>query len=120
MKIEKISYQKTFSIGPYLTDKVGIEASVDAGETPELVLTTLKAIAEEWHTASNKSLYGDQMVNHDLEVSQHNEIDSEFDNLHKLLANIEYQEDALNLIKKSSFKFHTELNAIAKSKPNKK
>ena len=117
MKIDRVRYDKKFSIGPYLTDSVGIEAQVDPGETPELVLTTLVAIVDEWHKSTNKSLYGAEIK---TEEAIPDEIDKEFENLHKLLKDIEYQEDALNLIEKTSFKFNVELKAIAKSKPNKK
>ncbi len=124
MKIERVSYQKTFSIGPYLTDKVGIESGVDAGETPELVLTTLKAIAEEWHKVSNISLYGDSGITGQgckiPSVGKPMHVDSELDNLRKLLNDIDSQEDALALVKKAGFQYHIELNEIAKSKPHKK
>lgn len=50
MKIEKVTYQKTYSIGPYLTDRVGFEASIDEEkETHEEVLSWLKAMADDWH-----------------------------------------------------------------------
>src|SRR5574337_1879432 len=107
MKIDRVRYDKKFSIGPYLTDSVGIEAQVDADETPELVLTTLKSIVEEWH----KELHpAKELVSSDED--KQTEIDKEFDNLHKVLKDIEYQEDALNLLEKTSFKFNVELKAI--------
>lgn len=122
MKIDRVRYDKKFSIGPYLTDSVGIEAQVDADETPELVLTTLKTIVEDWHysqyRAKEVALAEADNAKHQQE--KQTEIDKEFDNLHSLLKDIEYQEDALNLIEKTSFKFNAELKAIAKSKPNKK
>jgi hypothetical protein len=116
MKIDRVRYDKKFSIGPYITDSVGLEAQVDPGETPELVLTTLISIANEWHRSVHKSLYGTEIKTEEVP----DEIDKEFDNLHKLLNDITYQEDALNLIEKSSFKFNVELKKIAKSKPTKK
>lgn len=121
MKIDRVRYDKKFSIGPYLTDSVGIEAQVDADETPELVLTTLKAIVEEWHKELHpvKELISSDL-NAQYQKDKQTEIDKEFDDLHKLLKDITYQEDALNLIEKTSFKFNVELKAIAKSKPSKK
>jgi len=118
MKIDRVRYDKKFNIGPYLTDSVGIEAQVEPGETPELVLTTLKAIVEEWHQGRHAEK--ELALTSAVEVVKQTEIDKEFDNLHKLLKDITYKEDALALISKTTFKFHAELNAIAKSKPSKK
>jgi hypothetical protein len=122
MKIDRVRYDKKFSIGPYLTDSVGIEAQVDADETPELVLTTLKTIVEDWHYSQYraKEVALAEADNAKYQQEKQTEIDKEFDNLHRLLKDIEYREDALNLIEKTSFKFNVELKAIAKSKPSKK
>lgn len=59
MKIEKVTYQKTYSIGPYLTDKIGLEASVDEGESAADVLDNLRAAADEWHKSEHPHLYQD-------------------------------------------------------------
>jgi hypothetical protein len=58
MKIEKVTYQKTYSIGPYLTDRVGFEASHDGNDAKE-VLSTLEAIADAWHKEAHPHLYND-------------------------------------------------------------
>jgi hypothetical protein len=55
MKIEKVSYQKAYVIGPYLQEKVGFEASID-GDSPEEVLSKLRKMADEWHRANNPLL----------------------------------------------------------------
>jgi predicted RNase H-like HicB family nuclease len=64
MKITKVTYQKTYSIGPYLTDRVGFEAELDGNdgvnlfpETPESALSQLKELADKWHKESNPHLY---------------------------------------------------------------
>lgn len=57
MKIEKVTYIKTFSSGPYLTDKVGFEASLDETDIAEEVLTDLKKWAEDWHKQAYPWLY---------------------------------------------------------------
>lgn len=64
MKITKVSYQKTYSIGPYLTDRVGFEADIDTSndkdlfpDTPESALSELRKLADEWHKANNPHLY---------------------------------------------------------------
>ena len=69
MKIEKVTYQKTYSIGPYLTDRVGFEAStgndwvkidgVNVWETPEIALSNLEKIADEWHRKAHPHIYQD-------------------------------------------------------------
>lgn len=52
MKPEKITYQKAFVIGPYLQDKVGIEAFVNEGETIAQALTRAKKEIDEWHESA--------------------------------------------------------------------
>lgn len=69
MKVDKVSYQKTYSIGPYLTDRVGFEATpsndwVSVGEqlvweTPEMILSNLEKMADEWHKKEHPHLYKD-------------------------------------------------------------
>src|ERR1700743_2881012 len=70
MRITKVTYQKTYSIGPYLTDRVGFEADLDGNngvdlfpETPESALSQLKELADKWHKKSNPHLYQEQGVN---------------------------------------------------------
>jgi hypothetical protein len=67
MKITKVSYQKTYSIGPYLTDRVGFEAEITQNpipaegvieiETEGLVLSRLEKIADDWHKKQHPHLY---------------------------------------------------------------
>lgn len=67
MKITKVSYQKTYSIGPYLTDRVGFEAEPSNDwvredgklewETPEIILSRLENLADEWHKKEHPHLY---------------------------------------------------------------
>lgn len=59
MKIEKVTYQKTYSIGPYLTDRVGFEATLEKDETPDEALGWLKMQADDWHREANPHLYQD-------------------------------------------------------------
>lgn len=72
MKITKVTYQKTYSIGPYLTDRVGFEADLSEDwarvegelkwETPEMVLSNLRKMADEWHKKENQHLYEERIV----------------------------------------------------------
>lgn len=57
MKIDKISYQKTYSIGPYLTDRIGLEASLEGHESCGEALLQLKAEADKAHKELNPHLY---------------------------------------------------------------
>lgn len=67
MKIEKITYQKTYSIGPYLTDRVGFEATPSEPwleengklhlDTTDEILSNLEKIADEWHRKAHPHLY---------------------------------------------------------------
>ncbi len=116
MKIDRVNYQKTFSIGPYLTDKVGIEAQVEAGETPELVLTTLKTITEEWHISQNKSLYGNDAAQNSKQVSL--VIDDEFEAVKKSIEECDTKEKALDFLSRTTFRLNIDLKKIANSKPS--
>lgn len=55
MKIDKVSYQKAYIIGPYLQEKIGFEASID-GDSPEEVLSKLRTMADDWHKENNPGL----------------------------------------------------------------
>ena len=128
MKIEVVTFGKTIGMPNYGNDRPGVERAVlEDGETMESALTELNQRIIEWHKKEYPHLYpAESFVGH--KTTHPNEylapeiiqIDKEFDNLHKLLNDITYKEDALALISKTTFKFHAELNAIAKSKPSKR
>jgi len=56
MKIEKISYQKAFVIGPYLQDRVGVEIALEEGDSMEGVLDCAKKYIENWHKTAHPDL----------------------------------------------------------------
>jgi len=72
MKIDKVTYQKTYSIGPYLTDRVGFEATPSEPwmeedgtlhlDTADVMLTNLEKIADEWHRKAHPHLYQEPNV----------------------------------------------------------
>jgi hypothetical protein len=69
MKITTVTYQKTYSIGPYLTDRIGLEASLDEGESVADILDNLRAKADEWHKAEHPHLYQEtktEMLTHEV------------------------------------------------------
>lgn len=49
MKVNTISYQKAFVIGPYLQHRIGVEIQLEEGEKPETVLSIAKGIVDSWH-----------------------------------------------------------------------
>lgn len=53
MKVDKVTYTKSYSIGPFLQEKVGFEASIDPEDIPENVLNYLKVMADDWHKENN-------------------------------------------------------------------
>ncbi len=57
MKIEKVSISRTIPTGPYMNDKIGMEASLEDGETPEAALSELNKRVTEWHKAEHPRLY---------------------------------------------------------------
>src|ERR1700753_3403698 len=57
MKINKVNYQKSFNIGPFLQEKIGFEADVEPGDSTVDILNNLKSKADEWHRNSNPHLY---------------------------------------------------------------
>lgn len=67
MRISKVTYQKSFVIGPYLQEKVGVEVDIpeeDYGNLPPSDYETLsnaaldyaKGVVEEWHKKSNPDI----------------------------------------------------------------
>lgn len=56
MPITSVSYQRTYTVGPYMTEKIGVEASVDEGQDPKFVLAELKKLTDEVHEANNPHL----------------------------------------------------------------
>jgi hypothetical protein len=122
MKIERVTFGKTIGMPNYGNDRPGVEyAILEDGETMEHALTELNQRIIEWHKKEYPHLYGNiSTVSEAKPPLVDKEIDSKLDNMRKLLADIEFKEDAASLIARSEFKFNVELKAIAYAKPNKK
>lgn len=60
MKITKVTYQKTYSIGPYLTERIGYEADVSGSESSIETLVQLNAEADKAHRILNPHLYQEE------------------------------------------------------------
>jgi hypothetical protein len=56
MNIDRISYKKVFPIGSYLTEHIGLEATLDMGESPEVALQRLQIIVNDLHSATIATL----------------------------------------------------------------
>lgn len=61
MKVKTIIYQKSFVIGPYLQEKIGVEVEVDHDEHSvedyNGVFLAAKTLVEQWHKENNPALY---------------------------------------------------------------
>lgn len=57
MKITTVSLSRTIPTGPYMNDKIGMEASVEDGDTPERVLNELLLQIDQWHRQANPHLH---------------------------------------------------------------
>ena len=60
MQIIKVSYGKTFSLGNYCSERIDLEATVDAGDTVSGVIMNLKNICDHEHKINNPHLYQEQ------------------------------------------------------------
>jgi hypothetical protein len=49
MHIEKVNYQKTFNLGNYTSEKIGVELVLHQGESADKALDIAKELVEEYH-----------------------------------------------------------------------
>lgn len=54
MHIQVINYQKTFNLGNYSSERIGVEISINAGDDAKEALETAKKLVEEFHKESLK------------------------------------------------------------------
>lgn len=57
MKIEKVSLSRTIPTGPYMNDKIGMEATLEPGENESDALHALSGRIEKWHKENAAHLY---------------------------------------------------------------
>lgn len=57
MRVDRINYQKTFNLGNYTSERIGMEAELEAGDDAEFQLANLKKAVEDLHKSSNPGLY---------------------------------------------------------------
>lgn len=75
MKIDKVFYQKSFAIGPYLQEKIGIEIQLDENDNEDEAIKLAKATIEGWKsdTTSFMMMNIDTGLREVVEVSKMNE-----------------------------------------------
>jgi hypothetical protein len=75
MHIQTVNYQKTFNLGNYSSEKIGVEIVLNAGEDAKKALDTAKELVEEYHKENFKE------VNQEPEeiVSPEKELDNTID-----------------------------------------
>lgn len=56
MYIEKVNYQRTFNLGNYSSEKIGVEMVVNTGENAKEALEHCKKLVEEYHEDNVKRL----------------------------------------------------------------
>lgn len=57
MKVKTISYQKTFNLGNYCSERIGLDLELEEGKTIEQTLDEAKKTATDWHIANNPQMY---------------------------------------------------------------
>lgn len=62
MPIITVNYQKTYNLGNYSSERIGIEISINEGQNPKEALQEAKKLADEFHLDNNKGLYVENMI----------------------------------------------------------
>jgi hypothetical protein len=60
MRIDKVSYGRTFSLGSFQSERIDLEASIDESDDIELIFAQLKKQANDIHVFNNPHLYQEQ------------------------------------------------------------
>lgn len=71
MKITKMQYGKTYSLGNYCSERIDLEASVDESDILDDVAAILKMNCDEIHKAGNPHLYQEEQV---INITQQREL----------------------------------------------
>jgi len=56
MNITSVNYNRTYAIGPFLNEKIGVEATIEPGDNPIEVLKSLKELADNFNKVANPHL----------------------------------------------------------------
>ena len=49
MKINQVNYQKTFNLGNYSSERIGVDITLNEGDDAKEALATAKQLVEEYH-----------------------------------------------------------------------
>lgn len=52
MQISKVTYQKTYNLGNFSSERIGVEIDLNAGEDAKNALDVAKSLVEEYHKES--------------------------------------------------------------------
>ena len=50
MHIEKISYQKTFNLGNYSSERIGVDINLNEGDTTDEAMAQARALIDKYHS----------------------------------------------------------------------
>lgn len=62
MKVTIVSYQRTYNLGSYNSEKIGLEATIDEGEDVKNVADALRIMCDVMHKENNPHLYQEKDV----------------------------------------------------------
>jgi len=65
MQIILVTYTKTFNLGNYSSEKIGVEIAINEGEDAKEALSTAKQLVEEYHQQS-MATYGYGLPSNDI------------------------------------------------------
>lgn len=123
MKVERISYQKIFPLAMYINEKIGVDILINEGDDPMVALAEAKKMVHEFHEKTNDPLPEVVTGEHPIPVHQlrdnGTETDLEYEKVKNQVEGAKTKQEAEDIILKSGFRFHKELNNIASLKPNK-
>lgn len=57
MTITSINYKRTYNLGNYSSESIGLDADLELGENPETAMASLKKQVEELHRQNNPQLW---------------------------------------------------------------
>ena len=73
MHIDKVSYTKTFNLGNYSSEKIGVELEIHQGESADKALDIARSLVMEYHLKNNPDLIPVDSNVEKIEVSKEDE-----------------------------------------------
>lgn len=123
----KVFYQRTYSIAPYLTERIGFEIEApDDCQDPAAEVATLKELCDKAHKELNPNLEemkGTHVVPVQSEPPNHNDKEAEaaiskaFEELKQRIVSATSKASAGQMLFDSEFKHNPELRQLVNDKP---